>query len=198
MQQDDRALVARLLGGDEHALRSFFDEYFERLYRFALSRAGGRADIAEEAAQRSLCRALRALAQFRGDASLFTWLAQICRNELADMGEAERRQNTHQESFDASERARRRADNVATDEPAPAERAHADDAAGLLRRTLDELPGRYGDILEWKYLEDCSVQQIASRLGTSFEAAQSSLARARFALRAALAASGIDWHELLP
>jgi RNA polymerase sigma-70 factor (ECF subfamily) len=198
MQQDDRALVARLLAGEDNAFRSFFDEYFDRLYRFALSRISGRADLAEEAAQRTLCRALRALPQFRGDASLFTWLAQICRNELADMAEAERRQDRRQESIDASERARHRAESVASDEPAPAERAHADDAAGILRRTLDELPGRYGDILEWKYLEDWSVQQIAARLGTSFEAAQSSLARARLALRAALAARGVDWHELLP
>lgn len=198
MQQDDRALVARLLSGDDNAFRSFFDEYFDRLYRFALSRTSGRADLAEEAAQRTLCRAVRALPQYRGDASLFTWLAQICRNELADMGEAAQRLAGRQESYDASERARHRAESVPADEAAPGEQAHAEDAAGILRRALDELPGRYGDILEWKYLEDWSVRQIAARLGTSFEATQSSLARARLALRAALTAHGIDWHELLP
>src|SRR5690606_32891922 len=100
MQQDDRALVARLLAGDDDAFRSFFDEYFDRLYRFALSRTSGRTDLAEEAAQRTLCRALRALQQYRGEASLFTWLAQICRNELADLGESERRDAERQQSYD--------------------------------------------------------------------------------------------------
>lgn len=198
MQQDDRALVARLLAGDDNAFRSFFDEYFDRLYRFALSRTSGRADVAEEAAQRTLCRAVRALSQYRGEASLFTWLAQICRNELADLVEAERRDARRQHSYDASERARQLAENVASDEAAPVEQVQVAAAAVILGRVLDALPGRYGDILEWKYLQGWSVQQIAAELGSSFEAAQSSLARARLSLRAALAANGIDWHELLP
>ncbi|MBV6416685.1 MAG: ECF RNA polymerase sigma-E factor [Steroidobacteraceae bacterium] len=198
MRQDDRALVARLLAGDENAFRSFFDGYFDRLYRFALSRTRGRADLAEEAAQRTMCRAVRALPQYRGEAALFTWLAQICRNELADLGEAERRRSEREPSFDASDLARRRAESVAADAPAPEADAQGDDLAAVLRRVLDELPGRYGDILEWKYLEDWSVERIATELDSTFEAAQSALARARIALRAALEARGHDWHELLP
>ncbi|MGD9597196.1 MAG: RNA polymerase sigma factor [Steroidobacteraceae bacterium] len=198
MREDDRALVARLLTGDEHAFRSFFDGYFDRLYRFALSRTAGRADVAEEAAQRAMCRAVRALSQYRGEAALFTWLAQICRNELADLVEAAQRSAQREESMDASVHARRRAESVASAGPLPEERTHAGDAAGVLRRVLDELPGRYGEILEWKYLEDWSVERIAGELGSSFEAAQSALARARIALRSALEARGYDWRELLP
>lgn len=198
MRQDDRALVARLLAGDENAFRSFFDEYFDRLFRFALSRTAGRADLAEEAAQRALCRAIRALPQYRGDAALFTWLAQICRNELADLHGAEQRRGDYEESLETSGRTRRQAQAVATGDPAPEECVHAGDAAGELRRALDGLPGRYGDILEWKYLEDWSVERIAAELGSTFESAQSMLARARLALRAALEARGHDWHELLP
>ena len=198
MRLDDRALVARLLTGDEHAFRSFFDEYFDRLYRFALSRTAGRADVAEEAAQRALCRAVRALSQYRGEAALFTWLAQICRNERAELADGERRRGGREASFDADERALRRAQSVADDGPAPEEQLRAAHAAGELRRVLDGLPGRYGDILEWKYLEEWSVQRIADELGSTFEAAQSALARARVALRAALEARGHDWHELLP
>jgi RNA polymerase sigma-70 factor (ECF subfamily) len=198
MRQDDRALVVRLLAGDENAFRSFFDEYFDRLYRFALSRTAGRADLAEEAAQRTLCRALRALPQYRAEAALFTWLAQICRNELADLGAAERLRGEREESFDASERATLRAQAVSTGAPAPPDRVQAADAAGELRRMLDALPGRYGEILEWKYLEDWSVERIAEELGTSFEAAQSALARARIALRSAFEARGHDWREWLP
>ena len=62
----------------------------------------------------------------------------------------------------------------------------------MLREVLDELPGRYGEVLEWKYLEEQSVEQIAKRLRASFEATQSTLQRARVALRSALAARGVD------
>jgi len=51
----------------------------------------------------------------------------------------------------------------------------------------DRLPGlvvdRYGDVLEWKYAHGLSVAEIASRLGTSIKAAESTLTRARLAFR---------------
>lgn len=197
MQEAERLLIARLQGGDPQAFRSFFDEYFDRLYRFALVRAGGRADVAEEAAQRALCRALRALHQFRGESELFTWLAQICRNELADLGAVERRHARHTQGFDSEEEWRDRIERVADGAAGPAQSLDAQQSGLLLRRILDDLPGRYGDILEWKYLQGWDVERIAAGLGTSFEAAQSQLARARHALRSAIEARGIDWHEFL-
>jgi RNA polymerase sigma-70 factor (ECF subfamily) len=52
-----------------------------------------------------------------------------------------------------------------------------------VRSTLDHLPGRYGDVLEWKYLQDLSVNEIAERLGVGYKAAESLLTRARAAFR---------------
>ena len=40
----DKALVRRLLSGDEAAFRHFFDGHFPRLYRFALKRTDGDHD----------------------------------------------------------------------------------------------------------------------------------------------------------
>jgi RNA polymerase sigma-70 factor (ECF subfamily) len=48
---------------------------------------------------------------------------------------------------------------------------------------LDYLPTPYGDILEWKYLRDMSMGEIASRLGRSPKAVESLLTRAREAFR---------------
>lgn len=193
MQDDDRQLVGRLRAGDEVAFRAFFEEYFDRLYRFAMSRTRGDADMSEEAAQRTLCRAVRRLESFRGEAALFTWLAQICRNELADLGEAARRDASRTVSLDADERLRGRIEGEVADPAADPSRAHEEEQFGqMLREVLDGLPGRYGDVLEWKYLQDMSVEQIAARLHGSFESAQSTLQRARVALRSALQARGID------
>jgi len=54
-----------------------------------------------------------------------------------------------------------------------------------IRVALDYLPAPYGDILEWKYLRDMSIGEIASRLGRSPKAAESLLTRAREAFREA-------------
>jgi RNA polymerase sigma-70 factor (ECF subfamily) len=193
MEDHDRQLVGRLKAGDESGFREFFDEYFDRLYRFAMSRTRGNADMAEEAVQRTMIRALRGIDGFRGEAALSTWMVQICRNELADLGELARRDAGRTVSFDADERVRERVEGVIADPRAdPAAAPEADERSRLLREVLDGLPGRYGEVLEWKYLEEMSVEQMAKRLRGSFESTQSLLQRARVALRSALAERGID------
>jgi RNA polymerase sigma factor (sigma-70 family) len=68
----------------------------------------------------------------------------------------------------------------------------------MIRQVLDELPGRYGEMLELKYIEEWDVERIAQRVGLSFEAAQSQLQRARLAFRSALEARGLSAQDLLP
>ena len=193
MEDQERQLVARLRGGDAAAFRDFFDEYFDRLHRFAMSRTRGKADMAEEAVQRTLIRAVRGLHTWRGEAALFTWLVQICRNELADIGELQRRDAARYVSLDADERTRERVEGLQADRQAdPAAVLRDEERGRVLREVLDELPGRYGEVLEWKYLEEQSVEQIARRLRASLEATQSTLQCARVSLRSALAARGVD------
>jgi RNA polymerase sigma-70 factor (ECF subfamily) len=58
----------------------------------------------------------------------------------------------------------------------------------LVQVALDTLPGRYGDVLEWKYIDGASVAEIAARLGSSDKAVESMLSRARRAFREVYAA----------
>ena len=53
------------------------------------------------------------------------------------------------------------------------------EALRLIQVALDRLPARYGNVLEWKYIEGHSVKEIAARLHLGTEATQSLLARAR-------------------
>jgi RNA polymerase sigma factor (sigma-70 family) len=57
----------------------------------------------------------------------------------------------------------------------------------IVEATLDALPGRYGDALEWKYIDGLSVREIAGRLGVGEKAAESMLTRARESFREAIA-----------
>ena len=167
----ERALVRRLLAGEEPAFEEFFAEYFPRLFRFASARAGGNEDLAEEAVQAALIRAVQKLDTFRNDASFFTWLCAICHHELARLHQ---RAGTHVEIsllkdwpdshsiIDTMERA---------------------ELARLVRSILDQLPPHYGHALEWKYIDGLSVHEIADRLGLRYKAAESLLTRAREAFR---------------
>ena len=51
---DDKALVKRMLAGQEEAFEEFFESYFPALYRFALTRLNQNEDLAEEIVQATL------------------------------------------------------------------------------------------------------------------------------------------------
>ncbi len=185
--QDEQRLVRRMLDGDERAFTEFFDEYFARLYRFALPRLNGHADAAEDVVQATLCKAMRKLESFRGEAALFTWICQICRHQIADHLRESRRHSDRVVLIEDNPQVQAALDAIqGPDGERPDERYDQGQVGGLVRAVLDRLPARYGDALEWKYVEGLSVEEIGSRLGIGTTAAQSLLARARIAFRSGI------------
>ena len=197
--QSDKAVVGRLLDGDEAAFEAFFETYFSRLYRFAITRLDNNGDAAEEVVQATLCKAVNKLATYRGEAALFTWLCTFCRHEIS--AHYVRRQRTAPEIPLVEDTPDVRAaleSLAAASGDRPDERIRRGELARLVRVTLDTLPDRYGDALEWKYIDDLSVQEIASRLGVGPKAAESLLTRARQAFRdgfAAMHAGAEAWER---
>ena len=63
---------------------------------------------------------------------------------------------------------------------------------------MDVLPTRYGDVLEWKYIDGLPVQEIARRLAIGPKAAESLLTRAREAFRAAMLEMVVTQDALTP
>ncbi|MCC7488194.1 MAG: RNA polymerase sigma factor [Gammaproteobacteria bacterium] len=185
--QDEQQLLRRMLAGDERAFSEFFNEYFARLYRFALPRLNGNADVAQEVVQATLCKVMRRLDTFRGEAALFTWICQICRHQIADYLRENRRHTERVVLIDDSPAVQAALDAIqAPDEERPEQHYGRGQTAALVRAVLDRLPARYGDALEWKYVEGLSVEEIGARMGVGTTAAQSLLARARVAFRDAI------------
>lgn len=182
----DPQLIRRMLAGDERAFEGFFNAYFPRLYRFALPRLNGDVDATREIVQVTLGKAIRKLESFRGESGLFTWICQICRNEIVDYIRAERRMR-HVVLIDDQPELRAAVESIeAPDEFDLVKGYGREEAARLVRVVLDRLPASYGDALEWKYIEGESVETIGERLGIGTTAAQSLLARARRAFRESL------------
>jgi RNA polymerase sigma-70 factor (ECF subfamily) len=180
-----RALAQSLLRGDERAFERFFNDYYPRLYRFVLSRADGNEDLAQELAQVTLMNAMRSIGSYRGEAGMFSWLCQICRNELS--GHYRRQSRELPTVVADDEGISPLLESLEADESQDPEAATARlQLIQLLQEILDRLPGNYGDALEWKYIHGEPVEVIAERLGITQLAAQSLLSRAREALREAL------------
>ena len=77
---EDKALAREVAKGREEAFRRFFDLYYPRLYRFCVRRLN--EDAAEDVAQTVIIQSIRKIGTYRGEASLFTWICQIARNQI--------------------------------------------------------------------------------------------------------------------
>lgn len=183
--ETDRALARDLVGGDEKVFDRFYVEYFPRLFRFAVRRVEGDEDLAQDIVQNTMIQAMRGIAGYRGEASMFSWLCQISRNEIRGHFRRQARQvPLVAEDDPALQPILEALEGAASD--APENRAESAQIARLIQEVLDYLPSRYANALEWKYIEGFSVTEIAERMDITELAAQSTLARARGAFRVAM------------
>jgi RNA polymerase sigma-70 factor (ECF subfamily) len=198
LTSDDRLIAKRLLAGDEDAFRDVFESFFPRLYRYALARVGGHREDARDIVQQTFCKAFEHLDSYRGEASLYGWMCQICRNNLIDHA---RRQSVQLERIvrvdtDGAIEAMLEALRAPESEQ-PEQEVMRMGLLQLIQTTLDYLPTHYGNVLEWKYIEELSVNEIAAELAIAPKAAESLLTRARSAFKEAIVAIN-ESADLLP
>ena len=177
---DDKRLVKQLLAGDQRAFDRFFEDNFARLYRFAMVRLSDDPEGAREVVQITLTRAVRKLHQYRAESALFTWLCAICRNETSDWLRCQVRYREHIVLFEDHPEVQAAVDSFQVPaEDNPEKQYQRTEAMRMIQVALDRLPAKYGNVLEWKYVEGYSLKEISAKLEIGVEAAQSLLARAK-------------------
>lgn len=180
---EDRTLAANVAAGHQGAFDEFFKEYFPRLFRFTLTRVDNNAELAEEIVQRTMCIVVRKMSTYRGEALLFTWLCQICRNETISVYRERKlamREDIPIEDHPAVQAA---LESAAADDQRPESARRREEIANFVRVTLEHLPSKYALALEMKYVQGYSVREIAERLRVGEKAAESVLSRARAAFK---------------
>ena len=184
-QDDDREIARRIAAGDRVALECMMRRYNRRLYRLARATLRDRTE-AEDALQDAYIGAYRSIGQFRGDASLSTWLSRLVLNEcLGRLRRAKRRQNVISivspdspiDFFAVS----------AGDLDSPDRELGRAQMRDLLERKVDELPAAFRTVFVLRSVEELSVDETAGTLGIPEETVRSRHFRARSMLRKALA-----------
>lgn len=181
MYKDDKRLAKDVLHGNRNALRVFFDRYYAPTYRYCLRRVS--PNDAEEVATDTLRHAIRRIETYRGEATLITWIHRVARSQLSAHFE---RTGKHRNLvlIDDNENVRAEVEAMAADlTQTPEKTREQAERQQLVHLMLDYLPAEYGKILEWKYIEGLTVEEIAQKLTTSTTAIQSKLARARRAFK---------------
>lgn len=174
--RDERVVLAAAAEGDAAAVRQLLDTVAPVVYGFIYARVGGDDAAAEDVVQDTFLEAMRSAGTFRGESALSTWMCTIARRRLARYFETERR-----EALAASGL------HLVTGGTEPVEEpAIAVDQTDEVIRALGRLLPLHRQVLVLKYLDGCSVTEIAAEVGRTNVQVQSLLQRARARLKAEL------------
>ena len=184
---DDAELVRRIAAGDHAACRELMRRYNQRLYRTARAILKDDAE-AEDAVQEAYLLAFRAMAGFRGDAKLSTWLVRIAANEA--LGRLRKRSRAAEiipfDGIDGDIAEALEDDMMPTKPEQPENAALRAETRRLLEAKIDELPDAFRAVFVLRALEELSVEETAATLGIPDATVRSRFFRARGMLRAAL------------
>lgn len=179
----DAALAASAAGGDTGAFEVLVRRHYAAVWRVAFLSVGEEM-AAEELTQDTFLRAYRALAGWRGDASLRTWLATICRRLCIDRARLKQLETVNAPDLEAVAGSTSETDGLA-------ERFD-------LRAALDELPADDREAFLLVHHYGYSSFEAATLLDVPASTVRSRVGRARQRLAAALsglpvAAQGTAW-----
>jgi RNA polymerase sigma-70 factor, ECF subfamily len=172
---EPRELLDRLRAGEARAFEELVTTYQHRVFGVAVRMLGSPTE-AEEVAQETFLRAHRALADFRGDAKLSTWLyaiaSRLCLNRLAsNEGRMSRARAEGLDRLPAGEGGEPGAD---------LERSEREVA---LHRAIAELPEERRMVVVLRDLEGLAYDEIAAALSLELGTVRSRLHRARLDLK---------------
>ena len=176
LDDDDLAVVARVVAGERAEFEQLVRRHNQRLFRAA--RAITHSDHeAEDVLQQAWLDIFRNLARFRGDAQFSTWATRITVN--AAIAHARKRPVV--------------AEVVDTpDEATPGDAVEAAQLGRLLEATLAQIPQGYREVMVLRDVLELDTAETAACLGVSEEAVRVRLHRARAQVQAMLAACMID------
>jgi RNA polymerase sigma-70 factor (ECF subfamily) len=169
----EQGLRDAVLGGDEAAWRTLYEQCFDALYAYVYHRAGGNRTRTEDVVQECWLVAVRGMRRFDPARGSFEgWLRGVADNVLRNH---RRRWKKHAADPGRSGELESTPDTAASNSDA--------DLAEQIALAMTALPDRYQRALHAKYREQLAVAEIAERWDETPKAIESLLSRAREAFR---------------
>ena len=168
----DAELIERCLRKDDAAWELVVGRYRRKVFHIAY-KFTGKHDEAEDLQQEIFLKVFKALDKFHRDADFSTWLSSVARNYCIDHYRASKREKeVVVEDALAYDLAPAASGN-------PYRALEAKDRSGLVRRGLDQLPGKLREAVILRDLQGLSYQEMAERLALPEGTVKSRINRGR-------------------
>lgn len=170
MSEADREIVEAIRSGDMTAFDTLYNNYFRRIYNFAIRRMGDPAE-AEDVTQEVFTAVYSCLDRFEGKSELLVWIYGITRNILNNR--LRRRGGVRLVSLEEIP------PEASPVDLGPGPAAEARETLARVQDAIEELPRDQRRILELRHGERLAIRKIAEIMDRSEDAVKSSLYRAR-------------------
>ncbi len=180
-------LLERLRRGDEQAYETLVRDHCGRLLAVA-RRFLAREEDARDAVQETFLAAYRSIERFRGGCRLSTWLHRITVNAclMRLRSQARCQEQSIEPLLPTFDETGHHASPVREWAPDAEERLRSRETRSRVRRSIQELPLSYREVLLLRDIEELSTEETAQALGITANAVKIRLHRARQALRTKL------------
>ncbi len=173
----DAELLRAVQAGDLLAWEQLYSRYLPTVWRYVYLQVGGDSHLAEDIVSETVLAWVRQVSRLApGDGNLSGWLIAVARNKLGDHW-----RNVARGTMAAKAASEGDVSGAAGVDPEVS--LEAAETRQQVLAVLDRLPGKERLVLEWKYVEELSVDEIAGRLGRTEKAVESVLYRARQSFR---------------
>ncbi|MFI5172078.1 MAG: RNA polymerase sigma factor [Chitinophagales bacterium] len=175
--KEDMDLVMRAKGGDQPAFSQLMGRYKDSINYMLLKMVHNRDD-AEDLTIEAFGKAFLHLEKYTPDYAFSTWLFKIAVNNAIDFI---RKKKLHTLSLDDDndEASKTIYSKIKTSAPDPEEKYIKEQRAILMRTILEELNPKYKTLVELRYFDELSYEEIAVKLNMPLGTVKAQLFRAR-------------------
>lgn len=175
--KQDFALVQKARSGDQHAYAQLLSRYWDSVF-FMIFKMSHNKDDAEDLTIEAFGKAFKFINNYEPEFAFSTWLFKIANNNAIDFL---RKQRTKTISIDSQGRDTNEDNPVQlqSDTPDPEEVMIHKQKAEFLKTIVKELKPRYSRLVQLRYFEEYSYEEIAETLNLPIGTVKAQLFRAK-------------------
>ncbi|MFN4853609.1 MAG: RNA polymerase sigma factor [Bacteroidota bacterium] len=176
-QHDYKLVRAALDHGDQKAYAELMDRYKDSIY-FMLLKMVRTKDDADDLTIEAFGKAFKRLAQYTPNYAFSTWLFKIASNNAIDFIRR-RKNNTFSLDKGIESEEGEFSIEVKSEGPDPEEKFIRKEKIKMMREVVDKLKPNYRHLVELRYFEELSYEEIAQKLELPIGTVKAQLFRAR-------------------
>ncbi len=177
--QEDFDLVESAKKGDQNAFSKLMSRYHDSIFFMVLKMVHNRDD-AEDLTMEAFGKAFNSITNYSADFAFSTWLFKIATNNCIDHIRKKKLQTTSLEQTNTtSEDGDVQPIAVKDYNPDPEESLMKDQRAEKIRGAIEQLSAKYRTLIELRYLDELSYEEIAVKLDIPLGTVKAQLFRAK-------------------